>query len=122
MCIIMKRCKSVEVFDIIYGFRSRVVYSYGLIFCQKDRDRIETLINRMIRLGFLPAYAACAARMAEASDASLFKAICNDPSHVLWSLTPPPRNSGGYNLHIRYHNFSLPLKDSFIKMLTDNSL
>jgi len=76
----------------------------------EERDKIDKLLNRMKRRGFLPIDIKSAADLAMAADQGLFRAICLNPDHVLRELLPSIRQSE-YHLRQRTHNFTLPKKD-----------
>jgi len=57
----------------------------------QNRDKIEALINRMKRRGFLHLEHPSAGGIAAKADESLFHAICMNPSHVLSSFLPRPK-------------------------------
>ena len=75
-----------------------------------DRARIEQLLQRMKRSGFLPPTAPGAEQLAAAADESLFRAIIQNQGHVLRRFLPEPRRNS-YNLRPRAHGFTLPHKD-----------
>src|SRR6218665_2853731 len=76
----------------------------------KDSDKIDRLVHRMRRRGFLSSDDADAAQLATTADSKLFKAMCNNPQHVLTNLFPPRKNTG-HNTRARVHNFELPKKN-----------
>src|SRR6218665_3249001 len=59
-----------------------------------DRDRLERLVRRLRRGGFLPGDAQPIADLASDADERLFRAITTDPSHVLRQLLPKPKHTG----------------------------
>src|SRR6218665_1746600 len=67
-----------------------------------DRDRLERLVRRHRRGGFLPGDAKPIAEMANDADERLFRAITTDPNHVLRQLLPKPKHTG-YVLRPRAH-------------------
>jgi len=76
----------------------------------RDRSRVEQLLRRMIRCGFLPPYALTADQLAASADAQHFKAIILNPYHVLNSRLPE-KYSTNYSFRPRAHEFGLPRKD-----------
>ena len=76
----------------------------------KHRNKLEALINRMKRRGFLYPEDPTASDLAVKADEALFRAVCTNPNHVLSSLLPRLKQHQ-YNLRSRVHNFSLPPKD-----------
>src|SRR6218665_596448 len=78
----------------------------------RDRARIEQLINKLKRSGFLPQSATAALDLSCDADARLFRAVITDPGHVLHKHLPEARQINYRpNLHLRAHGFRLPLKD-----------
>ena len=75
-----------------------------------DRARIDQLIRKLKRSGFLPQVAPDAETLAREADDRLFKSILLDPNHVLRKHFPETRPTN-YNLRPRAHEFKLPLKD-----------
>src|SRR6218665_1015182 len=57
----------------------------------RDRDRMELLINKLKRSGFLPMSAPSASTLANKADLRLFRAVTQELNHVLRKLLP----SGG---------------------------
>src|SRR6218665_586325 len=54
----------------------------------KDRSRMERLINKLKRSGFLPESAPSAAALAGEAEQRLFRAVISDPTHVLQKHLP----------------------------------
>ena len=77
----------------------------------RDRAKIDKLLDRLKRNGFLPPNAPAAEQLAVAADDSLFRAIISYQSHVLRSFLPESR-SHGYNLRTRAHEYKLSPKDN----------
>src|SRR6218665_214676 len=76
-----------------------------------DRERMERLINKLKRCGFLPMSAPSASTLANEADQRLFRSVTRNPNHVLHKLLPDVRRAS-YNLRPRAHaGFELPLKD-----------
>jgi len=75
-----------------------------------DRARMEQLVNKLKRCGFLPTTAPTVQQMAAKADDSLFRAVITNESHVLRSFLPESR-SHSYNLRTRVHGYKLPPKD-----------
>src|SRR6218665_2937931 len=84
----------------------------------QDRSRMERLINKLKRSGFLPVSAPSAAVLAGEADQPLFRAVISDTTHVLQKHLPQVRQLS-YNLRPRPHGFLLPSKDdrNFISRL-----
>src|SRR6218665_1717002 len=70
-----------------------------------DRGRLERLVRRLRRGGFLQGDAQPIADMANDADERLFRAITTNPSHVLGQLLPKPKHTG-YVLPISLRLFS----------------
>ena len=83
-----------------------------------DRDRLERLVERLRRAGYLPEGAPSFAEMAMKADKSLFRSIITNPGHVIYRHLPNVKTTG-YNLRPRAHAFELPEKDdrNFISRL-----
>jgi len=81
-----------------------------LIRITNDRARIDQLLRKLKRFGFLPEAAPDAETLAREADDRLFKSILLDPNHVLRKHFPETRPTN-YNLRPRAHEFKLPLKD-----------
>src|SRR6218665_1096677 len=75
-----------------------------------DRARIDQLLRKLKRFGFLPKAAPDAETLAREADDRLLKSILFDPNHVLRKHFPEARPTN-YNLRPRAHEFKLPLKD-----------
>jgi hypothetical protein len=95
---------------------ARLLYAspawWGLM-SSSEVDRVEGLMRRVKRAGFLPQDAPTATQMAEAADAALFSAIIQDNNHVLRRLFPT-RSVSNYNLRPRPHPFELTTKNNKI--------
>src|SRR6218665_273409 len=76
----------------------------------KDRSRMERLINKLKRSGFLPESAPSAVALAGEADQRLFKTLISHPTHVLRKHLPEVRQLS-YNLRPRPHGFLLPSKN-----------
>jgi len=74
-------------------------------------QRLERLVARLRRMGYLPTDFPSVETLAEEADRNLFKTISQCPSHVLRHLlTDKPTSSR--SLRVRAHNFVLPPKDN----------
>ena len=71
-----------------------------------DKDRLERLVCRLRRGGFLPGDAQPIADMANDADQRLFRAITTDPTHALRQLIPKPKHTS-YDLRTREHCYEL---------------
>src|SRR6218665_1048297 len=73
----------------------------------RDKDRLEKLIGRLQRGGFLRDDGLSFADLAVEADRRLFKSLISNPSHVL-SRHLPAIKTTNYNLRPRAHDFTLP--------------
>ena len=76
-----------------------------------DRERLERLVRRLRRVGYLSEDASSFAQMVESAQKQLFRAIVTNPSHVLHHSLSREKSTR-YNLHPRAHNSELPWKDT----------
>src|SRR6218665_3555333 len=76
----------------------------------EDKSRMERLLGRLRRGGYLPADFPSVETLAVAADHQLFVSIASNPYHVLRCLYHE-KEACGYNLRTRPHNFALPVKD-----------
>src|SRR6218665_255608 len=77
----------------------------------RDKDRLEKLIGRLWRGGFLPDDVLSIADLAAEADRTLFRSLVFNLSHVL-SRHLPAIKTTNYNLRPRVHGFTLPEKDT----------
>jgi len=75
------------------------------------RDRLEALVRKTKRLGYLQNGAPSVSEMACKADDALFRAITWNPEHVVHPLLPPVVDQG-HCLRPRPHNYALPRKDN----------
>src|SRR6218665_978976 len=73
--------------------------------------RLEKLIGRLQRGGFLPDDVLSFADLAADADRRLFRSLVSSPSHVLRRHLPAIKTTN-YNLRPRAHGFTLPEKDT----------
>src|SRR6218665_3505744 len=90
----------------------------GVSLQQKTEVRMERLINKLKRSGFLPVSAPSATALSGEADERLFRAVISDPTHVLRKHLPEVKQLS-YNLRPRPQGFLLPSKDdrNFISRL-----
>jgi len=74
----------------------------------RDKDRLEKLIGRLWRGGFIPDDAVS---FADLADRRLFRSLVSNPNHVLSRHLPTVKTTN-YNLCPRAHCFTLPDKDN----------
>src|SRR6218665_1391686 len=88
-----------------------------------DRSKLERLVARLRRGGYLPADHPSFENLAMKADQRLYRSIVRDPYHVLrrFFLEKAPT---GHNLRLRAHNFALPIKDNknFVPRILYNEL
>src|SRR6218665_3383563 len=77
----------------------------------QDRDRLERMVGRLRRCGFLPESAPSLFEMASKAEKSLFRSITSNPGHVLSRFLPRVKSTR-YNLRPRAHVYELPKKDN----------
>jgi hypothetical protein len=77
---------------------------------ETDRNKLQSMLNRMKRRGFLLSTTPSVVDMSQAADSGLFRAICGESCHVLRGIFPPTQQIK-YNLRPRIHNFNLPIND-----------
>jgi len=77
----------------------------------RDRVRLERLVRRLRRAGYLSENAPSFAKMVESAEKRLFRAIVTNPGHVLHHSLRREKSTG-YNLRPRANNFELPWKDT----------
>ena len=70
----------------------------------EQRNRLERLLLRLRRDGFLPENSSSFEELARDADLGLFRSISSNPFHVLRHYFPE-REHTGYNLRPRAHNF-----------------
>ena len=84
--------------------------------------RLQAIINKAIRYGFLLRHSPSVSDMFHSADLSLFQSVIRNPHHVLHQLLPPVKNSG-YALRSKSHQYILPnistaiAKKSFINRM-----
>ena len=91
-----------------------------------DCSRLQAILNKAVRYGFLPKHSPSINDLFQSADQSLFESIIHNSRHVLHQLLPPTKNSG-YSLRSQSHQYTLPTistsnaKKSFInRMLYTN--
>ena len=78
----------------------------------KDQEKLERLVERLKRQGFLSKEDMDISQLANKVDQKLFQAIRNNPHHVLYRLVPELKKTGN-STRARTHNFVLLPKDNF---------
>src|SRR6218665_1083122 len=88
-----------------------------------DRSKLERMVARLRRGGYLPADHPSFENLAIIADQRLYRSIIHNPYHVLrrFLLEKVPT---GHNLCPRAHNFFLPIKDNnnFVPRILYNEL
>jgi hypothetical protein len=82
---------------------------------EKDKSRLEQLMNRLNRSGFTHTDFPSAKVLANVADTSLFKAVLLNENHALRCLFPN-QHFTPYFLRARPHNFNLPNKERLTKL------
>src|ERR1043165_9702322 len=88
---------------------------------QHDKNRLQSIISRMIRQGYLPVDNPTFDQLCSKADTGLFTVVLNNPGHVLHKLLPP-RKSTTYALRPQYRYRILTLinnnmRKTFIKRM-----
>jgi len=99
-------CQATTIDKLLYASPAWYGYTHA-----SDRSRLESIIQKCKRLGYLEATHATASDIALKSDNNIFNAVSSNPSHVLHSLLPPAKVND-HNLRARMHNYTVPPKDS----------
>src|SRR6218665_598278 len=75
-----------------------------------DRVRLQAVLTRIGRLGYLPDDAPSIEQICSKADKALFASVCHNPDHVLSHLLPPKKESV-HALRPRVHDRVLPEAD-----------
>jgi len=59
----------------------------------EERTKLQLILNKASRYGFLSAYFGTIDELFESSDDTLFNSVINNPDHVLCSLLPPSKKT-----------------------------
>ena len=81
---------------------------------QCERNRLQTLIRRLIRYHYLPEDSPSFEQLCLKADSRLFSAVLTDKGHVLHALLPPVKTSV-YSLRPRAHDRVIPPADSLMR-------
>ena len=73
-----------------------------------ERNRLQSIIVKAIRYGYLPRSFSTIDELREDSDDKLFFSARYNPNHVLHHLLPQPKTIE-HNLRQRTHNLTLPM-------------
>ena len=97
---------------------SRLTYAsqawWGLVGAE-GKSRLQAVINKAVKLGYLPNTQQTIEHICNQADAALFSSVVHNSSHVLYHLLPPIKSTS-YNLRSRPHNHIIPsVKDTFFK-------
>ena len=120
------RCSSPQLFDVARAtLVAQLTYASpawtGFINCE-DKARLQGVLKKLQRSGFLPHNFQTFIQICEAADAQLFNSIIHNDDHVLHQLLPPVKTHSHY-LHKRAHDFVIPrcddslMRKKFIIML-----
>jgi len=77
----------------------------------QEKDRIESVIKKGKRYGYLPSDFETAHSLVESIESKLFDSVRYNTNHVLHQLLPPVKDSH-YNLRQRSHSLTLPSEDN----------
>jgi hypothetical protein len=98
----------------------------GFINCE-DEARLQGVLKKLQRSGFLPPNFQTFKEICEAADAQLFSSIIHNDDHVLHQLLPPVKTHT-HNLRKRAHDFVIPRcddslmrKNFIIRLISANS-
>ena len=98
----------------------------GFINC-KEQARLQSVLKKLQRSGFLPYNIQTFKQIWEAADAQLFSSIVHNDDHVLHQLLPPVKTHP-HNLRKRAHDFVIPRcddslmrKNFIIRLISANS-
>ena len=98
----------------------------GFINCE-DKARLQGVLKKLQRSGFLPHNFQTFLQICEAADAQLFSSIIHNDDHVLHLLLPPVKTHSD-NLRKRAHDFVIPRcddslmrKNFIIRLISANS-
>ena len=78
------------------------------------KQRLQSLLSKLQRIGFLPQQFSTFAELCEQADRSLFSSIIANSAHVLASLLPPIHHTG-YDLRKRSHDHIIPRADTILR-------
>ena len=98
----------------------------GFTNCE-DKARLQGVLKKLQRSGFLPHNFQTFIQICEAADAQLFSSIIHNDDHVLHQLLPPVKTHS-HNLRKRAHDFVIPRcddslmrKNFIIRLISANS-
>ena len=89
----------------------------------EDNARLQSVLNRVQRAGFLPPNFHKFKQIIDAADVQLFRSIISNDDHILHQLLPAVKTNS-HNLRKRAHNFEIPSimrKNFIIRLLSANS-
>jgi len=90
-------------------FHNSCTRGWRYIYLKADeRNRLQSIIVKAMRYGFLPRSFSTLDELREDSDDKLFFSARYNPNHVLHRLLPQPK-SFEHNLRQRTHNLTLPI-------------
>ena len=81
---------------------------------QQERNRLQTVMNRLIRRRYLPEDNPTFEQLCRKADGCLFDAVLANPGHVLNPLLPPVRTLS-YSLRPRPHDRVFPRADNLMR-------
>src|SRR6218665_620302 len=83
------RIHNVAIATLLYRLHYASPSWWGMTYSADDRLKMERFINKLRRLGYLPANRAAMETMIDVTDRGLLRAVVTRNNHVLLSLFPP---------------------------------
>ena len=81
---------------------------------QQERNRLQSVMDRLVRLRYLPENNPTLEQLCRTADGNLFTAALADPGHVLNPLLPPVKTLP-YSLRPRPHDRIVPQADNLMR-------
>jgi len=110
--------RGLHLYDVVRATTlARMLYAspawWGFV-GQRDKDRFEVLMRRLIRYHYLPGDSLSFEQLCIKADSRLFSSILVDNGHVLHELLPPIKTSK-YSLRPRAHDRIIPPADNLMR-------
>src|SRR5688572_27464359 len=110
--------RGLHLYDVVRATTlARMLYAspawWGFV-GQRDKDRFEVLMRRLIRYHYLPGDSLSFEQLCIKADCRLFSSILVDNGHVLHELLPPIKTSK-YSLRPRAHDRIIPPADNLMR-------
>ena len=104
-----------RLFDVVRATTLyRMLYAWWGYANLGDRKRLNSIVKKLSRSGFLPADEPSFDNHCTSADSALFRSVLSNPCHILHSLLPPRKNNP-YYMRSRPHDRTLPRVDVFTK-------